>query len=364
MSEAEIETRFNAALSRVVAVLEQEDPGQVLDGAGAMQLLAEVKPRTAMAIASDLEGWLSWWQEKGRQAGGTLHQSIPAYVEHLVDSGLSPNTFIRYRYSIKRTLAALGRPVEDNASIPSIELLTCHTTIEKMRWAGPKATPFGWDKIRNCVRTADPDNRREVNALAGMLVLYEAMAWSDQIFGHCHGGIWHALPARRDDLRRMPDGDGRLRLASMKRGDAARYVTLSPLAMEWIERTHSFVGSHGGPLLVGSRGGVLPRCTWERWVRALISRAGMDARKFSCASLRLGMVKDLCAAGFTIDEVLAEGGWTTPFPIVRLLHGKSRSRETHRARVRHEWIRSRGAHQARSAAGSRAVAQQMSFPGM
>ena len=47
MSGIEIETRFNAAVSRLMAVLGQEDSGQVLDGTRTMQLLAEVKPRTA-----------------------------------------------------------------------------------------------------------------------------------------------------------------------------------------------------------------------------------------------------------------------------------------------------------------------------
>lgn len=75
-----------------------------------------------------------------------------------------------------------------------------------------------------------------MKALAGMLVMYEAMAWSDQIFGHYHGGVWHAWPARLQDLQHMPDGGGRLHLAPMKQGETARSVILSPLAVEWIER--------------------------------------------------------------------------------------------------------------------------------
>lgn len=83
MSAIEIEARFNTAISGLMAVLEREDPERTTDVAGALQLLAQVKLRTAIAIASDLEGWLSWWQDGGQRLGGSSRQSIPEYLEAL-----------------------------------------------------------------------------------------------------------------------------------------------------------------------------------------------------------------------------------------------------------------------------------------
>ncbi|MGO1541207.1 MAG: hypothetical protein ACTHZI_02425 [Luteimonas sp.] len=365
MSGITIEARFNAAVSSLVAVLENENPARALDVTGAMHLLVEVKPRTARAIAIDLEGWLAWWQDCGRLAGRGLHQSVTAYLEHSLGIGLSPKTTVRRRYSIRRALAALGCPAEESPVARSIELLTCHATNERNRWIHLETTPFGWDKIRKCVTSADPDNWRDVKALAGMLVLYEGMAWSDQIFGHYSGGIWHASPARRDDLQRIPGGGGRLCLAPMRQDDGARFVLLSPLAMEWLERAHRSDESRNAALLVGPGGDSLRLRTWEKWIRALLLRSGLDSERFSPASLRLGMARDLYAAGVTVDEVMRDGGWATHHPIVRLLHGKSRSGGAHKARRRREWISSHTCvRQARSAGGDEAVATQLCFPGI
>ena len=360
-----IEMKFNAAVSRLVAALKQEDPRRVLDGTGTVLLLAALKPRTVRVIAADLEAWLSWWQGRARQASGALHESIPAYTKFLAGSGVSQKTIVRYRYSIRRVLAALGCPADEQAVACSFQNINGHSMVEMKRLTDPKVTPFGWDKIRKCVRWADPGNRREVTALAGMLVLYEAMAWSDQIFGHYSGGTWHVPPARRDDLKWTPDGGARLRLVPMKRGDTARYAVLSPLVTEWIGRAHSFGESHDQSLLTGNWGHALLHHTWDRWVKGLISRSGMDAGKFTSASLRLGMAKDLEAAGFTVGEVLEQDGWATRFPIRCLIHGESAGGITYMTPLHPKWMQSsRSNYLPCSPTGRKYVVSQMSFPGI
>lgn len=242
MSGTEIETTFTVVLTKLVAVLQQGETGPEPDVAGAMQLLAEVKPRTVIAFSSDLKRWLSWWQERGQQPGGSLHQSIQAHLDFLIEGGINPKTAIRHWYSIKRVLAALGCPAEENPKIRPIELLSSRVTIERERWAAPRSVPFGWDKIRKCIPSADPDNQMHVKALAGMLVMYETMAWPDQVFGHYQGGVCHALPARWRDLQPMSDGFGHLHLQPLKQGESGRSVMLSPLTMEWIKRAFAFGG--------------------------------------------------------------------------------------------------------------------------
>src|SRR5690625_3906220 len=98
--------------------------------------------------------------------------------------------------------------------------------------------------------------------------------------------------------------------------------------------------SGNAALLVGPGGDSLRLRTWEKWIRALLLRSGLDSERFSPASLRLGMARDLYAAGVTVDEVMRDGGWETHHPIVRLLNGKSRSGGAHKARRRREWISS------------------------
>ncbi len=353
MSRIKIEMKFNATVSNLMAVLQEEDPERPLDAAGAMQLLAEVRPRTAKAYADDMRGWLTWWQGSGRGCGRALHLSLPAYLEFLVGSGRKSTTCDRCQHSIRRVMALLGF-----GQIP------CRMLGGRKRRFEPAGVPFGQDQINQCIQSANPDDACDVKSLAGLLVLYETRGRCDQFFAPGHGSIRKTLSARKADLRRMPDGVGHLKLAPMKRGEAVRTVLLSPLAMEWIVRAHVFDGDSRGPLLADCRGGVLSIPVWKKWTKALISRSGIDARGFSLSSLRLGRIKDLNAAGFTDDNIPMGDCRSARISAFRF-HDMSAGRACNMARLHDERLKLRMASRHRQLLGRLEIAgSQMSFPGM
>ena len=77
------------------------------------------------------------------------------------------------------------------------------------------------------------------------------------------------------------------------------------------------------------------------------------------------MVKDLYAAGFTVDEVQGQGGSGSRLPIVRFLHGKLRQCERNREQLHPERIHSHtGTHQARRTGRQEDFMAKMSLLGI
>ena len=270
-------------------------------------------------MTSDLRVLLKWWDTAGRQAGRGLLESIQSFGEHLVHLNRKPSTILRISFSIERVLTALNLGNPMNRNLTSVVPPAERARSQRRHSQPPEATPFGWNKIKKCVETADPSCAREASFIAALLVLYEAMATIDQIFGHWQHQEWHVQPARRSDVRRISDGSGLLSLQPSRVMPQGREAYLSPLTIKWLERSFHGRQDIDGPLFLSSRGKPMNYKGWERGARKIASCAGLTAKELTSVSPRLGMAKDFLEAGASVPQVCRIGGWADKSCVIRLL---------------------------------------------
>lgn len=334
MRATKMNEKFIDAISQLASEIEAADSTKKVDVAKAMNLIGDVMPRTLIGITYDLCRWMSWWRSEGRDAGHDLLGSVQPFFLSLRQLNRKPATIMRFCFSIKRILTVLEVHLPDDAfsAIPP----TVRAAPELKKWRPLAGSPFGWEKIQKCVAVADSENRQDVRFIASILVLYDAMAYADEIFGHRQHQEWHREPASRFDVRYLPDGSGLLALRPSGGRSHGRDAYLSHLTMEWLERSFRTRVEKGGPLFLSSRGNPMDSKGWERGIRKIACRAGFDPMTLSVSSPRFGMAKDLLAQGASIDDVCRIGGWTDKSRVVRLMD------DSPKPYTLHELIREQG----------------------
>ena len=268
--------------------------------------------RTGRSSHYNLDSWMDWWEAGDQRHLPSSEASVRAYLEHLERVNRAPRTIKRAVSIIKVFLKTIGWP-DPGAAAPLRRMSKLCIAAER---AGvrtkPPTEPVGLAEIQACLSVVDVSDKLEVSAVAAMLVLYDTMSREDAIFGHREGRIWHATPPSLLDLRRLPDGTGRLRMRTAARGVGYQDAALTPLTMSWLDRAIAGRQRDGSdPLFLSQRGYGWELTGWRRTVTRILKRANLVERGVSGRSLRVGKALDLARAGTPLPDIQRAGYWST-----------------------------------------------------
>lgn len=281
-----------------------------------MHSLEGRKPRTLCAIESDLRVWLKWWTETEQTGNPGNACLIALFIEQLRAQGKKSTTIARAAYTIKRVFAVLDWLDTKALNVLSVALKGSYEANERRRWKGPERVPFTWDRIQECIAVVDLGKRVEVRGMAALLVMYDAMAGADDVFGYQRGPDWHLEPSKRADLVRLPDGTGLLALNGQ---DSVKRTNLSKLTMQWLDWSGIYQRNPGEALFSTTSGKPWSRSGWESVMKRIVARAGFDPRLFSTVSPRLGGARDMLSAGSSVLDVCRQGDWRRPDMVIRVM---------------------------------------------
>jgi hypothetical protein len=268
--------------------------------------------RTGRSSHYNLDSWMDWWEAGDQRHLPSSAASVRAYLDHLERVHRAPRTIKRAVSIIKIFLNTLGWPDPGAAAPLRAMSKRCIAAEQAGLRTKPPTTPVGWAEIQECLSVVDASDKLEVNAVAAMLVLYDTMSREDAIFGHREGRIWHATPPPLSDLRRLPDGTGRLRIRTPARAEAYQDAALTPLTMSWLDM--AIQGRHqdaSAPLFVNQRGQGWTTATWRNTATKILKRAKVAEREISGRALRVGKALDLARAGTPLSDIQRAGYWST-----------------------------------------------------
>lgn len=308
-----ISERVANAVTRACKCALPEAPDLERQTAAAVAAIAHGRQaRTGRSCHYNLDSWMDWWEAGDQRHLPSSEVSVRAYLDHLERLQRAPRTIKRAVSIIKVFLKTIGWP-DPGAAAPLRRMSKLCIASER---AGlrtkPPTEPVGLAEIQACLSVVDVSEKLEVSAIAAMLVLYDTMSREDAIFGHREGRIWHATPPSLLDLRRLPDGTGRLRMRTPARGVGYQDAVLMPLTMSWLDRAIAGRQRDGSdPLFLSQRGYGWELTGWRRTVTRILKRANLVERGISGRSLRVGKALDLARAGTPLPDIQRAGYWST-----------------------------------------------------
>jgi len=268
--------------------------------------------RTGRSTHYNLDGWMDWWEAGDQRHLPSSEVSVRAYLDHLERVNRAPRTVTRAVSIMKVFLTTIGWP-DPGAAAPLRRMSKLCIAAERAGFRmKPPTQPVGLAEIQACLSVVDVSDKLEVNAIAAMLVLYDTMSREDAIFGHREGRVWHAAPLLLSELRRCPDGTGRLRIRTPTRAVAYQDAELTPLTMSWLDR--AIAGRQrdsSDALFVSQCGYVWTSATWRNTITRILKRANAIEREISGRSLRVGKALDLARTGTPLPDIQRAGYWST-----------------------------------------------------
>jgi len=330
-----IQDRVSGTLRRLVRISIPADRDGDDEVSRVMNEFRDAKPRTLLAMESDWRVWLDWWDLADQSMPPGSGSAIAAFFEYLWNQGRKPTTVARTAFFIRRVFRLLDW--FDSESEQEVSKVRClaHVAAERRKWRPPQTTAFTWPEIQKCVAVADMRRDNEVRGIAALLLIYDTMAMTDDVFGYKRGREWFAAPLNRTDLVPMQDGSGILSINTREWDDGQRTIRLSNLTMKWIIHSFKFRKGNGGPLFASRSGVPWSMRGWIRIMKKIVARAGFDPGSFTSTSVRLGRVKDSLGEGMSVLDVCREGSWRGAEMVVRTMeqrHGPVQKIDGHGAR--------------------------------
>ena len=276
--------------------------------------------RTGRSCHYNLDSWMDWWEAGDQRHPPSSETSVQAYLDHLERVQRAPRTIKRAVSIIKVFLNTIGWPDSGAAAPLRAMSKRCIAAERAGVRTKPPTEPVGLAAIQSCLSVVDVSDNLEVSAIAAMLVLYDTMSREDAVFGHREGRIWHATPPSLLDLRRLPDGTGRLRMRTPARSVGYQDAVLTPLTRSWLDR--AVEGRHhdaSAPLFLSQRGYGWDVTGWRRTATRILKRANAVEREISGRSLRVGKALDLARAGTPLSDIQRAGYWSTLRRVRRLM---------------------------------------------
>ena len=266
--------------------------------------------RTIRSIHYQIDKWMDWWESAGRPERPGSMRSVSDYLGYLEASKRVPSTIALRLGTMIQLLAAIGWPDPQAAGALQLARKPYHILMRRLRKpVSPR--PIGWDQIQACLPLVDLTKKHQVRAIAVLLVLYDSLAREDAVLGHSEGRVWQVNPPRRSDLRRMPDGSGRLRLRTPTRAVGYFDAVLTPTTMTWLDRVLSQRRDADGPLFLSGCGRAWHMGSWRVTVSKLLERAGAADRVITGRAVRVGKARDLARAGSTLHAIQRAGFWAS-----------------------------------------------------
>lgn len=266
--------------------------------------------RTARSIHYQIDKWMDWWQAAGRPERPGSVRSVSDYLSDLEASKRAPSTLVLRVGTMTRLLAVIGWPDPRAAGVLKLAKRQYHVALRTVRKPA-SSRPVGWDQIQACLPMVDLTKKHQVRAIAVLLVLYDSLAREDAVLGHSEGRVWQVNPPRRSDLRRMPDGSGRLRLRTPTRAVGYYDAVLTPTTMTWLGRALSQRRDADGPLFLSGHGRAWSMGAWRVAVTKLLRRAGAADRVITGRAVRVGKARDLASTGVSLKAIQRAFFWAS-----------------------------------------------------
>ena len=271
--------------------------------------------RTVQAMGSDIALYVLWCDDQGVAPFPLPIENLARYVGTLIDRGLKLTSVRRYIYSVGALHLAQQHPHPgDHPGWPPLWEALVWRLQEIGAQGDVQAVPLTKHDFGQMVAACGP-NRWGLRDRALLHVARDSLCKSSQL---------SAL--RLEDIYGQDDfGGGYLRVppvGAAKAEDRCDYRPLSPASLEHIATWCTVADIEGGYLFlaIGGRrradtsslgGGLRPQEV-SRIIRRLAVKAGLEnAHTLTSESLRVGGVRNLMAAGATLDQIRQSAGWKT-----------------------------------------------------
>lgn len=258
---------------------------------------------TVRALRNDGRRFATWCAARGMAALPTTPETLRAYILE-AGSTLAVATVRRHVASIAHLHRAAGLP--DPAKIEAVRL-TLRALARAKGTRQRQAAALTEAGVAAILATTRPTTLLSLRDRALVLVSRDLLARRGEL-----------VALRLEDLARGADGSATvlIRRSKTDQEGAGAVAWLSPRALRAVDAWLAAAGVAEGLLFrslkSGRAGGPLPARDVARRLKVLAARAGLDARRVSGHSARVGMAQDLVAAGAELPAVMQAGRWATP----------------------------------------------------
>jgi hypothetical protein len=262
--------------------------------------------RTAGVAKSMLKTWQHWWRSSKCSHAIGSPEGLAQYFQHLQAIGKSHSSINMACYLIGRWLTQEGGL--DPATERLLEQVMTSTSHAKNRNLGKGASSvLGCAEIDALIAAADPLSPQDTRDVSAMLVQFETMAASDQIFGHRHEGTWLFAPLLRSSVSFQDDGTAKIEIAAVNGHRPQAPAVLTARTAQWLRRMmDGRMDRH--PELFRSENGPLTHAAWRHSILDIARRAGFP-QPFRIRGLRRSRSHAMLIDGIDKKEVLRESSW-------------------------------------------------------
>ncbi len=308
--------------SNRLAVVRDQMESSGFSGQVVELLLGGVRNSTSAAYQSAWNGWHSWCVQQGANPMSPPVTKVLEFLSWLVGKGKAYRTINLSRSMLSSTLGKI-----DGVDIGKHPLV-----VKLMKGAYnkkppiPKYTGF-WDVnlVINYIISLGPDEELSLSALSSklaMLLALSSLCRVSELASIVRDSIViddeqakFALSALRKSQRASS-----LQLISLKKLQPVSLACPVATLMHYISVSEPFrVGEKSRLLLLGLRPPRNSVCgsTVARWIKSLLSKAGVDTTVYSAHSTRGASASNAANLGVPTDAILSAGCWKSESTFTR-----------------------------------------------